>query len=71
MNSAPAATFDDLLRRLALVVQLPVSRRILVGRVQDRMVEEWVIHYDFELILPLTKQLQPRNQSHIAKQNYL
>ena len=40
MNSAPAAVLDDLLGRLAVVIELPVSRWILVGRVEDRMVEE-------------------------------
>ena len=34
-----AAPLDDLLRRLALRVELPVPGRIRIGRVQDRLLE--------------------------------
>ena len=39
-----AAGFDDLLGRLAVVVELPVPARVLVGRVEDRVVEEGIAH---------------------------
>ena len=39
-----AARFDDLLRRLPSVIKLPMPRRVLVGRVQDWMIEEGVRH---------------------------
>ena len=41
--STPAG-FDDPLRRLALVVQLPVARRPLVGRVKDGVIKERIRH---------------------------
>ena len=47
MKSARAAMLDDLLRRLALRVEFPVTLGILVRRVQNRMVEKWVIHSCF------------------------
>ena len=40
----PPAVFDDLLRRLPVLVQLPMPLRAFVGRVQDRVVEEGVGH---------------------------
>ena len=47
MNSARRRLLDDLLRRLTLVVELPVPLRIFVRRVEDRMVEKWIIHFNF------------------------
>jgi hypothetical protein len=41
-DAAPA--FDDVLGRLALVVELPMPRRIIVGRVEDRLFEKAIIH---------------------------
>ena len=43
-----AASLDDLLRRLALVVELPVAGGVLVGRVEDRALEEGVGHGSLE-----------------------
>ena len=40
MKAARAAAVDDLLRWLALVIKLPVLRRVLVGRVEDRLLEK-------------------------------
>ncbi len=40
----PAAAFDDALRRLLVGAKLPVARRVLVGRVEDRSLEEGVGH---------------------------
>ena len=37
-----AAGFDNLLRWLALVIELPMPRRILVGRVKDRLLKKGV-----------------------------
>src|SRR5690606_1574441 len=39
-----AARLDDLLGRLALLIELPVPAGVLVGRVQDGTVEEGVGH---------------------------
>jgi len=39
-----APGFDDLLRRLALVIKLPVALRVLIGRVENRPLEELVFH---------------------------
>ena len=39
-----AAGLDDLLRRLAVLIELPVPRGTRIGRVQDRVVEERVGH---------------------------
>ena len=41
----PAPALDDLLRRLAVVIEFPVPLGILVGRVQDRVVEEGIGHW--------------------------
>jgi len=40
----PAATLDDLLRRLALLVEFPVAVRVVVRRVQDGLFEELILH---------------------------
>jgi hypothetical protein len=42
-----AAALDNLLCRLTLVIKLPVSRRVCIGRVQDRMFEKWIRHVQF------------------------
>ena len=39
-----APPLDDLLRRLAVLIQFPMARRAAVGRIQDRVVEERVGH---------------------------
>ncbi len=39
-----SACFHDPMRRLAVVVELPVPRRRLVGRVEDRLFEELRVH---------------------------
>lgn len=39
-----AAILDDLLGRLPMRIQLPVAGRVLIGRVQDRMLKELVVH---------------------------
>ena len=44
MNSARRRRLEDLLRRLAALIQLPVPRRAGVGGVEDRVVEERVGH---------------------------
>src|ERR1022692_3664292 len=36
--------FDYLLCRLALVVKLPVAPRVVIGRVENRPLEELVVH---------------------------
>jgi len=39
-----AAIFDDALRRLALSIKFPVPFGIGVRRVENRSLEEWIIH---------------------------
>jgi hypothetical protein len=39
-----AATFDDPLCRLSLLIQLPMASGIFVGSVQDRLREEAIVH---------------------------
>ena len=39
-----AATLDNPLSRLTLVIKLPVLRRVLVGGVKDRLFEESIVH---------------------------
>ena len=38
-----AARRDDPLRRLAAAVQFPMARRQLIGRVENRVIEKWVV----------------------------
>src|SRR5262249_15381607 len=42
-----AAALGNLLRRLTLVIKLPVPRRVGIGGVQDRMVKKWIGHAKF------------------------
>ena len=44
MNSAPAPSVDQVSGRLTRLVELPVLTRVLVRRVEDRVVEERVGH---------------------------
>ena len=39
-----AATLDNPLCRLTLVIKLPVPRRVLVGGVKNRLFEESIVH---------------------------
>ena len=48
-----AATVDDLAGRLAALVKLPVPPRVLVGRVEDRALEEFGVHVAASLSLPI------------------
>ena len=39
-----ASRFDNPLRRLALVIKLPVADRFVIGRIENRPLEELVVH---------------------------
>ena len=41
----PTASLKNLLGRLALRIELPVTRRVVVGRIEDGVLEELVVHY--------------------------
>ena len=44
MNLGGPAAFDDPLRRLPRLIKLPVTARIPVGRIEDGLFEELVVH---------------------------
>jgi hypothetical protein len=55
-----AAALDNLLRRLTLIVEFPVSRWVFVRRVQDRMFEEWIGHLNVVSSPLVPKNSEPR-----------